>query len=465
MNTFDLQANKYRFFSVAGLGTFLSTLDASIMFVALPTMAEQLQVPVDTIAWVSLAYSLTLISLMLVFGAWTRNKGYRFAYRFGFILFFLGSLISALSVGIPQLIIGRVVQAIGGAMFQAIGPGLITTVFPKEERGKGIGLIVMVVSLGFMIGPPLGGFLLSVWHWSSLFYINLPVCIIGLLQSERVFRLMPKPPGHERVSVIGGAAMGFSLTGGMLALSFINDFGMFDYRVIVAAIFSVVALATFIKFESNPHTALIGFGVFKNRQFTTSLLAMTTQFISMAGVQVLFPFYLQQVRGYETETMGLFLVILPVMLMIFAPLSGKISDKIGVRLPTSVGVIVFILGLILTAGLTVSATAGYISICLVVIGAGAGIFGTPNSSAFMGSVTDQQRPIASGILSSTRNIGMSAGIAISTALFTWLQQRYALNMDANSAFLGAFEKVVYVSIAVAVFGLPFCLVRQNRPMH
>jgi MFS family permease len=350
-------------------------------------------------------------------------------------------------------------------MFQAVGPGLITTVFPKEERGKGIGLVVMMVSIGFMVGPPLGGFLLSVTHWSALFLINLPICVVGYFLTQRIFRVLPKPDTHTRVHIIGGVALGLGLSAAMAAMTFMNDFGVFNWYVFVLVAISLTMILLFIRFESNKQTALIGFSIFKNSQFTTSLIAMTTQFIAMAGTQVLIPFYLQTVRGFPTEKMGLFLVIPPAMLLLFAPLAGRLSDKIGYRFLTSTGIIIYIIGLTMLLGLTEDTGGWYIACCMMVIGSGAGIFGTPNASAFMGSVNDQQRPIASSILSSTRNIGLSSGIAISTALFAWLQQQYMQIMPRTQAFMVAYDKVIYVSIIVALVGLPFCLMRQNRTAH
>jgi len=129
--------HKYKLFTVGAIGTFMATLDGSITNVALPTIARYLNAPINLIAWVALSYSLTLISLMLLFGVWAGKKGYLFSYRFGYLFFMAGSLICIFSTSFYILILGRVVQAIGTAMFAAIGPGMVTTVFPKMSGGKG----------------------------------------------------------------------------------------------------------------------------------------------------------------------------------------------------------------------------------------------------------------------------------------------------------------------------------------
>ncbi|PWB70225.1 MFS transporter, partial [candidate division GN15 bacterium] len=166
----SIQLHKYKLFTAGAIGTFMSTLDGSILNVALPTISESLHASVGLVAWVVLSYALTLIALMLVFGAWTEAKGYAFAYKFGYYFFMVGSLMCALSNSVYLLIIARVVEAVGTAMFAAVGPGMVARVFPDNERGKGMGLMLMMVAAGFMVGPPLGGLILAVFPWQAIFF-------------------------------------------------------------------------------------------------------------------------------------------------------------------------------------------------------------------------------------------------------------------------------------------------------
>jgi EmrB/QacA subfamily drug resistance transporter len=454
--------NKYKLFTVGAIGTFMATLDGSILNVALPTIADYLHVSVDVVAWVVLAYSLTLISLMLAFGAWAGQRGYSFAYRFGFVLFILGSGSCAFSHDIYQLIIARVIQATGTAMFAAIGPGMITTIFPPNERGKGMGLIVMMVSAGFMIGPPLGGFLLSVWPWQSIFLINIPIGFVGLYMTYRYFGLMPIPTSHRKIPLKGAASISIALVLGTLALTLLNDYSISDIRIWGTASVSLIAAIAFLRFESNGHTAMIGLSIFKNRQFTTAIGAMVFMFIATSGVLLLIPFYLQEIKLFLPRQVGMFLIILPIMMFIMAPLSGRYSDKIGYRLLTSAGVIVLGAGLFILAGLQVDSTNWYIIGALVVVGAGVGLFSTPNSSALMGSVTEEQRAVTSGILGTTRNIGMSIGVALCTSLFSYFKAHKALEMGKNAAFIFSYHRVIYIAAIFAAVSLIFCLTRRNR---
>ncbi len=456
-------SKKYRLFAVGALGTFMATLDGSILNVALPTISTDLRCPVDVVAWVVLSYSLTLISLLLVFGAWSGAKGYSFAYKLGYSLFIVGSAMCALAVDIYSLILGRVIQATGSAMFAAVGPGMVTQVFPASERGKGIGMMVMMVSAGFMVGAPLGGLILDIWPWQALFVINIPIGLVGLLMTHIYFRSIPPSAPGTKLHLRGAVAVSLGLLSGTLSLSLINDYPFSDYRIWGLAAISLVSLLAFIRYESNPGTALIGLNIFKNWQFTSSIGAMLFMFMATSGVLILIPFYLERIKNFEPKLVGIYLIILPVLMFIFAPLSGRLSDRIGFRFLTTFGVLVLMGGLYLLAGLDTRTANTYIVLSLVIMGMGVGIFNTPNSSALMGSVRPDQRAVTSSILATTRNIGMSTGVALSTALFAYFQAQNAGLTSASEIFVKSYRLVIFVAMAIATGSLIFSLLRRGQP--
>ncbi len=456
-----IQQNRYKFFTVGAIGTFMGTLDSSILNVALPTIANDLKCTVDVVAWVVLSYTLTLVSLLLVFGAWTQRKGYDFAYKFGFSFFIVGSLLCIMSWSIYSLVLGRVVQAIGASMFQAVGTGMVTEVFPERERGKGIGMMVMMVSAGLMTGPPLGGFLLQFFPWQSIFVINLPIGLIGMALTLRYFKLLPARSITRKMRLAGAVAISLALFSATFGLSLVSDYGPTDARVWGMAAISLVSLLAFVKFESSPDSALIGLEIFKNRQFTTALVAAVLMFISMAGVMILIPFYLERVKSFEPRTVGLYLTIFPLLMFVLAPLAGRLSDKIGFRFLTSIGMVTLACGLYLLSRIGTDSANTYLILCIVVMGCGTSIFNTPNSSAMMGSVAQHQRAITSGILSTSRNIGMSTGVALGTALFAYFQVQYADLGNDSLVFLASYHRVIYTAMGIALLGVPFCLIRKR----
>jgi len=453
---------KYRFFMVGAIGTFMATLDGSIVNVALPTIANHFGAGVDLVAWVVLAYSLTLMSLMIVFGAWTERRGYAFAYKFGFVFFVVGSTLCALSPTIHFLIAARVVQAVGTAMFAATGPGLITTVFPPKERGKALGLVVMMVAAGFMVGPPLGGYILGFWDWHGLFLINIPIGFLGFYLTQRYFGLLSASPVRTPLPLPGAAAIAVAMISGVYALSHIDDYGAGSPMFWGSIVLSLSAATVFVRQESRPGQALIGLEIFRNKQFVASIGAQLAAFGGTSGVFVLIPFYLEEVRGLDPEHVGLYLVVVPVVMFVFAPLAGKVSDRIGFRLLTTVGMTVTGLSLWMLSRLEAGTEGWYIVFCLGVAGAGTGLFSTPNSSAMMGAVDASRRATASSILATSRNIGMSGGVAVATALFSHYLRVNAEIPDLATRFLAGYRPVIYVAMVFVAIGIAFCLVRNNR---
>jgi len=439
----------------------MATLDGSILNVALPTIADNLKCTIDEVAWVALSYILTLVSLLLIFGVWTERKGYDFAYKFGFSFFIVGSFLCVMSWSIYSLICGRVIQAIGSSMFQAVGIGMITEVFPAQERGKSIGMMVMMVSAGLMTGPPLGGFLLGFFPWQAIFVINLPIGLVGLALTFRYFKLLPKRVSHRQMHLIGGVVISLALLSGIFGLSLVSDYGLTNARIWGLVVLSLVLVAVFVKLEMKPETAMIGLDIFKNRTLVTALVAAISMYSAQSGMLILMPFYLERVRHCEPKTVGLYLIILPVLMFVVAPAAGRLSDKIGTRALTSIGLTTLACGLYLLSYLGTNTASAYVILSLAVVGCGAAIFNAPNSSAIMGAVSEKQRAITSGIVSTTRNIGMSTGIALSTALFAYFEARYVSLGDDSLIFVTSYHQVMYAIMIVAIMGFPFCLARKR----
>ncbi len=462
MSSNPVPQNKYLLFTVGAIGTFMATLDGSILNVALPTISNDFAVSISMISWVVVSYSLTLISLMLLFGVWVDKKGYFFAYRFGYILFIIGSAMCALSNSYEFLVFSRVIQAIGTAMFAAIGPGMVTSVFGEKERGKGIGLMVMMVAGGFMVGPPLGGFLLNYFDWPALFVINIPIGFIGLFMTYKFFKSMPKPSSARKLKIEGALSISIALVSTTFCMSQINSYPLTDYHVWGLGLLAVCMFGLFFYFESKPKTALIGLQIFSNRQFTSSIGAMLFMFMALSGISILIPFYLETIKGYAPNQVGLFLTIFPIMMFVFAPLSGRLSDKIGFQQLTIIGLLVLIGGMYFLSELTVDSTQNYIILSFVLLGMGVGIFNTPNSSALMGSVTEEHRAVTSSILGTTRNIGMSVGVAFATALFTYLQTQNSYLGDESVIFVESYATVIYCSIGIATISLLFSFIRGQK---
>ncbi len=449
-------------FITAAMGTFMATLDGSIVSVALPSIAESLHAPVDDVAWVMLAYTLTLISLMIVFGAWIDRRGFRFGYHLGFTFFLAGSVACSLSTSLWMLVAGRVVQGIGTAIFAGVGPGMVATIFPEEKRGKGIGLMIMTVSAGFSMGYPLGGMLIKFFPWQSLFLVNVPIAIAGFVMVEKFLGHF-KPKENPKPLPLGSAfAIAVALVSFTYALTLI-DKGRGGVPFIVGLmLLSLVSAFLFIRLESDEKNALLGLALFSRPRFRLALLSQTTQFVGTAGAFFLLPFYFRQVRGFDAMSTGLYLLMVPVGMFISAPLAGKLTDKVGARMPVLIGVTLTLVGLGLMFSFEQETAGWFLVVTLLLLGFGAGGFGTPNATEMMSSVEPSKRAAASSILATNRNIGFAVGIALASGLFALVNGRVPAAQISFSHYHAGITPVLIFSLSVVGIGFVLGLMRQSK---
>lgn len=404
-------SRKWYVMIAVSLGVFLATIDGSIVNVALPTLVRELNTDFATVQWVVLAYLLTLTTLMLSVGRLADMIGKKSIYMTGFIVFTAGSVLCGLAPTVFWLIAFRVVQAIGASMVFSLGTAIVTEAFPPSERGKALGVIGSIVSIGIVIGPTLGGILIEGFSWHWIFMVNLPVGIIG---TYLVWRFVPltKPAGGQQFDYWGGITLFVTLISLLLALTLGQNWGFTDPRVLLLFAVAIVFLVIFMTIEWRAPQPMIELSLFRNRLLNINLLTGFLAFIAVAGALLLVPFYLENMLGYGPRQVGLLLAALPVVLGIMAPISGILSDRLGTRLITVVGLAVLMLGYYVMSTLTMeSNTMGFI-LRYALIGLGFGIFQSPNNSAIMGSAPRERLGIVSGLLAVNRSLGQTTGIAI-----------------------------------------------------
>jgi EmrB/QacA subfamily drug resistance transporter len=459
----DLYSKKYQLLAVSALAAFISTLDASIVNVSLPTIARHFSVSVDDVAWVILAYSLTITATLLLAGRTAVKYGYRMAYFVGFSVFTTGSFLCALSGSATELIIFRILQGIGATYLMASGPALITRAFPANERGKGMGILGTVVAVGLMSGPPLGGFLVSAAGWEYIFVINIPVGLFGVVYSWRLLKILRPDDPKTTVDYIGGIYQGLAL---VLLLAYFNRMNSTEWpqwAITAMPIAAVVLAVAFILRERRAESPLVGLLIFGFRDFTLAISAMVVAFIALSSAMVLLPFYLEEMLGLDPSRVGLILVVIPLCTLVFAPIAGRISDSIGVKLLTTLGFSIFAAGMFWMSTLTAASTRSDVIIRLLVTGTGLGIFQAPNSSALMSSITRKRVGIASGLLGVGRNLGLAGGVAVSTAIFAYRKSVNLESLGETRAFMHAFTWVIVAFGFLAILGIILCLMRSNRP--
>ena len=400
-----------------GLGVLMSTLDASIVNLALPTLVEQLDTTFTTVQWVVLSYLLVLTSLVLSFARLGDMLGKKKVYLTGLALFTLGSLLCGLSPGVGWLIGFRALQGLGAVMLQALGMAIITEVFPASERGRALGIIGGIVSVGIALGPPIGGLLIGLAGWRSVFLVNLPVGVLAFLVVTRfVPASAPGRPG-QHFDVAGALVLLATLGSYALGMTLGQDAGFGDGRTLALLGVAAVGLALFVAIESRARQPVIKLDLFRNVLFSLNLLMAFLVFNVMAGMFIM-PFFLELVKGYPTQTVGLLLMAVPVSMGLVAPGAGALSDRYGSRVISLLGLVIVVGGCLSISTLHADVTPlGYVA-RLAPLGLGLGMFQSPNNSAIMGAAPPDQTGVVSGLLALSRTLGSTSGLPLMGALFT-----------------------------------------------
>ncbi len=462
MQAVDTTGYKRKALLITGLGTFLGTLDSSIVNVSLPSITRDLNTTVNMVGWVIMSYAIIIISLLLVFGSISARKGFHYTYTYGFAIFMVGSFMCGLSINIYMLILCRVLQGVGAAMLMAVGPAMVTRSFPEKERGRGLSVIAMVVSVGLLLGPPLGGFIIGLAGWRWIFYVNIPVCIAGIYFTNRFIRDFPIEDPHKRIHVPGAIALAAGLMTMMMSLMLFSEEAISKGGLIGILAFSVLMFLLFFYFESKPDTKLIGLDIFKIRVFAFSGAAMLLVFISLASVTVLMPFYLERIKLLDPQHVGLYLSIVPICTLIMAPLAGYLSDKIQARFIATLGVLIMGTGLFLTGRLNGDSGFFEIARVLVLLGLGMGLFSTPNTSTMMGSVQRSQLGSASGLNATIRTLGITFGVGLAISIFGYFRSAgVESGLGETEAFLSGFNSVYNYIIYVIIAAMVFSWIRGN----
>lgn len=409
-------SRKWYVMAAVAMSIFLATIDGSIVNVALPTLVRDFDTDFATVQWVVLAYLLTQATLLLSVGRLGDMIGKKPIYSAGFVVFTVGSALCGLAPTVFWLICFRVIQAVGAAMALALGMAIVTEAFPPNERGKALGISGTIVSVGIVVGPTLGGVLIDALSWHWIFFVNLPVGLVGTVMA---LRFVPnfKPAGRQRFDYPGAFTLFVSLLALLLALTVGQRLGFDESRVLLLFAVWAVFLALFIFIEWRVGQPMIDLRIFRNGLFSVNLVTGFATFIAIAGTIILMPFYLENMLGYDTRHVGLLLAVVPIFLGITAPISGTLSDRFGARPITVIGLVILAAGYYALSTLTAQTSAAGYLLRMVPIGIGMGVFQSPNNSAVMGSVPRQRLGIASGLLAITRTLGQTTGIAVLGAVW------------------------------------------------
>lgn len=410
-----IQKKRWIILIVLNLFTFMSTLDGSIVNIALPVLVKQLNLPVAQVEWVTTGYLMAICSVILFFGKLGDMVGKIKVFKIGTIVFIIGSLLCGLSTNLPFLIVSRVIQAIGASMTMANSQGIVTDIFPANERGKALGLIGTFVSLGSIAGPSLGGIIVSTLGWEYIFWVNVPIGLIAIVLGTKV---LPKDLVRvkSKIDLPGSLLFSFFIITLFAGLLLGQQLGYSDGRILAALAAAAVSFAAFLIVELRSQAPLLQLSLFKNSLFSLSILCAFLVFAANFCFNIISPFYAQNMLGLSPFYAGFLLMLFPISMVIIAPLSGALSDKIGSEFLTFAGLIVMVIAQFGLARLHEGSSVILVGLWIAMLGVGSGLFQSPNNSLIMSKVPRTQLGSAGSVNSLVRNVGMVVGITIATSI-------------------------------------------------
>ncbi|MGC7870495.1 MFS transporter [Desulfosporosinus sp. SYSU MS00001] len=449
------------------VGTFMSTLDSSIVNVALPTISTAFKTDLQTLQWVVTGYLLTISSLLPIFGRLADILGRKRIFSIGFIIFTVGSALCGLSTNVFMLIGFRVFQALGASMLMANSQAITVAAFSPHERGRALGLTGTTVALGSLTGPALGGLIVGLVGWEYIFYINVPIGIIGFIASQII--LPDDKPTEEREPFDVSGAFLFSI--GMVALLFaINngeDYGWYSAPILLGIIAGFILLTSFFVIEQKVKAPMINLSLYKIKPFAIGNISGFLSFVATFCNTMLMPFVLQHSFNWSPEKIGLLMATFPVVMAIIAPTSGYLSDKIGPVFLTTGGLVITGMGLFFLATLTIKSPFWYIMIGTILMGLGSGMFQSPNNSSVMGAVPRHMLGTAGGLNALVRNVGMVVGTTLAVSVFDARQNRILTGLTKPtlvqqvSASLSAYHTVMIIGGVVALIAAFLSMSRKG----
>jgi EmrB/QacA subfamily drug resistance transporter len=419
-------------------GTFMATLDSSIVNIALPSLGNFFNSPITLVRWVVILYLLTITCTILPFGSISDLFGRKRVFQLGFAVFTLGSLLCGFAPSIKGLLVFRVIQGLGAAMMMSNGPAIITQTFDSSERGLALGTLSMVVSLGLIAGPALGGILIHHLNWPSIFLLNIPIGITGIFLVEKYI-------DNDQDKLVGKFDWPGALIQSFVLVLLISLFGppkelgmsqQLPNSVILLIVAVLIFLFVFI--ERKAVTPIFDYILLKNRVFALANLANFFNFLAFSAVTILIPYYLEEIQALTPDKAGWVMTAIPLTIFFVAPISGRLSDRYGNYGISTFGAALNALVLFLMAGSVGMGLATGTPIILVIgflagIGLALGIFQSPNNSALLGNVPFDKLGSASALLATVRNLGLVIGTGVATSLFNY-QRILGFNFIASMQF-------------------------------
>ncbi|MGW4894505.1 MFS transporter [Kitasatospora sp. NPDC004240] len=398
--------------AICCLSLFIVGLDNTVVNIALPAIQKDLDAPASGLQWIIDAYTLVLASLLMLFGSVADRFGRKRVFQTGLLLFVLGSLLCSLAPSLEWLVAFRALQAVGGSMLNPVAMSIITNTFTEpRERARAIGIWGGVVGISMALGPLVGGFLVNGAGWPAIFLINVPV---GLLACLLTARYVPesRAPRPRRLDPVGQLLMMVLLGCGTAAIIEGPEHGWTSPLILGLALAALLALAVFPAWERRVDEPLVDPRFFRSVPFTGATVTAVCAFAALGGFLFINTLYLQDVRHYDPVEAGLWTLPMAVMMLVCAPLSGRIVGGRGPRIPlVAAGLGIGASGLLLTR-LEADSPAVLLLVAYALFGFGFGMVNAPITNSAVSGMPRAQAGVAAAVASTSRQVGQSLGVAV-----------------------------------------------------
>ena len=442
---------KWWVFSSVALGLFLTVTDQSGVNIALPRIAEHFGADLPAAQWIALGFTLSTSVMFMPVGRLSDIFGRSQVFMVGFAIFVAAATIGGTAVAFPMLIAAKLLQGIGVAGIEANGMAMVADIFPERERGKAIGLYMSIIGAGAVGGPVIGGTLVSLLGWRSIYAASACVGIIALLLAAVVLRREvnrdDSQPARTSFDWTGAALSSIVLVCFLLSITNGHRLG-WDSPVVLGGIgAAVAALALFVWWEGKAEAPMLDLTFFRSKVFSLGVSARFLSFLAGSAVYFIMPFYLVQGLGLEPSHAGLLMVPGSIAIGVWGPLSGRLSDKIGTRWLTVAGMALAGTGMLLFSTLDENSSTMKVMFAIFLEGTGIGLFSSPNTSAIMTAIDSRKFSVASAFLNLVRTSASLSGIAIFTAIvvFTMSSQGFAPDLSAVTETGGIEIKLVFIA--------------------
>jgi EmrB/QacA subfamily drug resistance transporter len=446
----------YAVLTVTAVSAFVTPFMSAAVNIALPSIAREFSFDAVGLAWVNMAYTLALAMLFLPFGRVADIFGRRRFFLIGTAVFTISSALTALAVSGDWLVAGRVLQGVGGAMAFPTATAILTEAFPREERGRVLGWNVTSVYLGLSLGPPLGGFLVHLWGWRSILWLNVP---LGFVILALAIARLPHDTRRlrSRVDIVG--SLFFSAALGVLVYGFSKAATATGLGLVGGAVAGLGMFGLWELRATDPMLDLRTF--FSHRVFLFSNLAALINYSSTAAVGFLMSLYLQNVRGMSPSAAGGILLVQPVIMTALSAYAGALSDRVAPRYVASAGMATTAAGLLGLVWISPSTPLLWIAADLAVLGLGFAFFSSPNTNAIMGSVERKHLGVASATLSTMRTTGQVLSMSLVAMVLSLVMGGMKLEPVAYPLLLRSIRLSAAIFAVSCVVGVYVSLVRER----